>query len=59
MLAVLVDEGVGRVPYPPKAVALGSGRVKQLDVVEDGLGRIFKENLTVTILGGGGGETSS
>ena len=50
VLAVLIDEGVGGVPDPPKPVALGRCRVEQLNVVEHGLGGIFKENLTVTIL---------
>jgi hypothetical protein len=50
VLAVLVDEGIGGVPDPPQAIALGRGSVEQLNVVEDRLGGIFKENLTVTIL---------
>ena len=50
VLAVLIDEGVGRIPDPPKAVPLGRRSVEQLDVVEHGLGGIFKKNLTVTIL---------
>ena len=54
MSAVLIDEGVGGVPDPPKAVPFGCGSVKQLDVVKDRLGGVFKEDLTVTILGRGG-----
>ena len=50
VLAVLIDEGVGGVPDPPKAVPLGRCSMEQLDVVKHGLGGIFKENLTVTIL---------
>ena len=56
VLAVLIDEGVGRIPDPPKAVTLGRRSVEQLDVVEHGLGGIFKENLTVTILKGKEGK---
>ena len=56
VLAVLIDEGVGRIPDPPKAVPLGRRSVEQLDIVEHGLGGIFKENLTVTILKGKEGK---
>ena len=56
MLAVLIDESVGGVPDPPKTVSLGCGCMEQLYVVEHGLGGVFKENLTVTILQGEGRE---
>ena len=52
MLAVLVDQRVGGVPDPAEPVTLGRRRVEQLHVVEDGLGGVFKENFTVTILQG-------
>lgn len=52
MLAVLVDEGVSWIPYPPKPIPLGRSRVEQLNVVEDGLCGVLEKNLTVTVLGG-------
>ena len=50
MSAILVDEGVRRVPDPTKTVTFSRCRVKQLHIVEDGFGGVFKKNLTVTIL---------
>ena len=41
VLTVLVDQCVGGVPDPAKAVTFGSGRVEKLDVVEDRLGGVF------------------
>ena len=52
VFTVLIDEGVGWIPYPSKSVPFCCSRVKELDIVEDGLSGVLQENLTVTILGG-------
>ena len=42
VFAVLINKGVGGIPNPSKSVPFCRSRVKELDIVEDGLGGILQ-----------------